>query len=215
MIEIKALTYEKAGHLEERLTLNIPNCSPLFADFTAATWNKRKAAGKKQGLIRACKPAPGIRIVDATAGWGRDAAILSSFGAKVLMLERHPWMAILLRDALKHRSDQDKTLMDLDFLEVDAKTYLKELQPCQYPDVIYIDPMHPERSKAALVKKDMQALQKLIGADEDALELIQCALTRAKQRVVVKWPQKRKPLLPPSLSFDGKTIRFDVYIPKP
>jgi 16S rRNA (guanine1516-N2)-methyltransferase len=197
--------------LQGRLTLDLPNFLPLFADFTASSWDKRKAAGKKQGLIRACKPAAGLYIVDATAGWGRDAAVLSRFGAKVLMLERHPVMAALLQDALMHRSETDKNLMDLHFLEVDAKYYLNDLKPPQYPDVIYIDPMHPERSKAALVKKDMQALQKLIGTDEDALELIQCAMTRAKQRVVVKWPHHLKPLLSPSFSIDGKTIRFDVY----
>ena len=77
--------------------------------------------------------------------------------------------------------------------------------------MIYIDPMHPLRQKSALVKKDMQALQQLIGADEDAYELIQLAIARARQRVVVKWPQHLQPLLPPTLNICGKTVRFDVY----
>lgn len=198
----------------EKLALKLPPFSLLSSDFTASTWNKRKNEGKKQGIIRACKPAPGIKIIDATAGWGRDAAILASFGADVLMLERHPIMAALLEDALLHREESDRQKMNLLLAETDAYTYLNHLRLEEFPDVIYIDPMHPERNKSALVKKDMQALQQIIGADIDAFELIQLAISRVKQRVVVKWPQKLKPLLPANFSIEGKTIRFDIYNPK-
>lgn len=199
---------------EERLTLKIANFSLLYADFSSASWNKRKSEGKKQGLVRACKPAQGIKIIDTTAGWGRDAAILASFGAEVLMLERHPVMAALLVDALNHRDATDQQQMQLSLKETDAYSYLSQLNEEDYPDIIYIDPMHPERNKSALVKKDMQVLQQMIGADKDALELIQLAVTRVKQRVVVKWPQKAKSLMPASFSLEGKTVRFDIYIPK-
>ena len=196
---------------DERLTLKIQNFSLLFPDFHAAAWNKRKQEGKKQGLVKACKPAPGLKIIDATAGWGRDAAVLSSFGAEVLMLERHPVMAALLADALLHRDQKDQQQMRLSVHAGDAYSFLKALEEKEYPDVIYIDPMHPERGKSALVKKDMQALQQMIGADEDALALIQLAVTRTKQKVVVKWPQKIPALLPANASIEGKTVRFDVY----
>lgn len=198
---------------EERLALKIQNFSLLSPEFDAALWNKRRQEGKKQGLVRACKPAPGVKIIDATAGWGRDAAVLASFGARVLMLERHPVMAALLADALRYRKEPGKHLMHLSLQAGDAYSFLNALQEKEYPDVIYIDPMHPERSKSALVKKDMQALQQMIGADEDALELIQLAIRRVKQRVVVKWPQKSNPLLPANASIEGKTVRFDIYIP--
>ncbi|MBA2650267.1 MAG: class I SAM-dependent methyltransferase [Legionella sp.] len=197
---------------KDKLTLNIPGFLPLYADFHAQTWYHRRTAGKKQGLVKACKPAKGLKIIDATAGWGRDAAILSSLGAQVLMLERHPVMSLLLQDALLHQSQDDKKNLPLSCLAVDAVSYFKTLPSSQFPDVIYIDPMHPQRTKSALVKKDMQALQQLIGADKDALELIQCALNCAQQRVVVKWPQKLRPLLAPSMSIEGKTIRFDIYL---
>lgn len=199
------------GH---QLALKMPGFSLLFADFTASTWSKRKSEGKKQGLIRACKPVSGMKIVDATAGWGRDAAILASFGADVLMLERHPVMHALLADALLHRDEQDMKRMQLSLKETDAYSYLIDLSKEDYPDVIYIDPMHPDRTKSALVKKDMQALQQMIGADQDALQLIQLAITRVKQRVVVKWPQKVKSLVQANGSVEGKTIRFDIYLPK-
>ncbi|QMT59907.1 class I SAM-dependent methyltransferase [Legionella sp. PC997] len=196
---------------EDKLSLKMPGFSPIFAEFSAEFWNKRKSEGKKQGLVRACKPSPGLTVLDATAGWGRDAAILASFGAEVIMLERHPVMAALLSDALARQTKLDQQQLHLMLHSENAHTYLSSLAPNHYPDIIYIDPMHPERSKSALVKKEMQALQQIIGVDKDALELIQLAITRSKQKVVVKWPQKAKPLLPADASIEGKTVRFDIY----
>lgn len=195
----------------DRLALKIPNFSLLYPEFQASFWNKRKQDGKKQGLVRACKPCPGLKIIDATAGWGRDAAVLASFGAEVLMLERHPVMAALLADALTHQTQTAQ--LPLSLHAGDSYSFLNNLAEQDYPDVIYIDPMHPERNKSALVKKDMQALQQMIGADEDAAQLIEIAIQRVRQRVVVKWPQKAKPLLPVNAAIEGKTVRFDIYSP--
>lgn len=192
----------------EKLCLKLAEFSLLAPDFSAAAWMKRKLQGKKQGIVKACKPHAGIQIIDATAGWGRDSAVLASFGAHVLMLERNPIMAALLEDALRRRPEQ---LLNLSLEQIDACSYFESLSVNEYPDVIYIDPMHPSRTKSALVKKDLQALQQLIGPDDDALELLSCAINHCKQRVVVKWPQKKQALLKPDLSVEGKTVRFDVY----
>ena len=193
----------------DKLVLLSNGFSPLFVDFSSQFLQKRRDAGKKQGLVRACKPARGVRILDATAGWGRDAAVLASLGADVLMLERQPVMAALIADALSHL---DSKAISLALLHTDAKCYLQTLSVDHYPDVIYIDPMHPDRQKSALVKKDMQVLQGLFGADDDAQELIQLAIERVNDRVVVKWPQRLPPLMQPDLSIGGKTVRFDVYL---
>ena len=200
----------------DKLVLLVEHFSPLLVDFSSSLWQKRRDAGKKQGLVRACKPKKGVRILDATAGWGRDAVVLASFGAEVLMLERQPVIAALLADGLGRLAHQSTStsIMALSLLTIDAKDYLQTLLPVDYPDVIYIDPMHPLRQKSALVKKDMQALQQLIGADSDVHELLQLAIPRARQRVVVKWPQRLAPLLPPNQSINGKTVRFDVYTPR-
>ncbi|MDI1351327.1 MAG: class I SAM-dependent methyltransferase [bacterium] len=198
----------------EKVSLKLPGFSLLYADFDWFFWQKRKNEGKKQGIVRACKPNKEVKIIDATAGWGRDAAVLASFGADVLMLERNPVMASLLADALVRQSESDKQHMKLSLHHGDAYSYLNRLEQDEYPDIIYIDPMHPERSKAALVKKDMQALQQMIGVDADALQLIELAITRVKKRVIVKWPQKVKALLPSSDGIAGKTVRFDFYLPK-
>lgn len=195
----------------DRLVLKINAFTPLYADFSYSTWQKRRDAGKKQGLVRACKPTKRMRIIDTTAGWGRDAAVLASFGAEVIMLERQPIIATLLADALMRRDDLSKERLKLTIHNIDAFDYLRTLSTNDYPDVIYIDPMHPERRKSALVKKDMQALQQLIGADDDALGLLEFAKTKVRSKVVVKWPQHLPPLLVPTSSIDGKTVRFDVY----
>jgi len=186
---------------------------PMQASFHREDWQKRRAEGKKQGLVRACKPAPGLRIIDATAGWGRDAAVLASFGAEVLMLERNPVMAALLEDALNRRDEASKKALHLSLLHTDALSWLQSLPADAYPDVIYLDPMHPTRQKSALVKKDLQALQQMIGANDDVLQLIQVAQQRVLKKVVVKWPQNTTAVLKPCSSIEGKTVRFDLYFP--
>ncbi|WED42277.1 class I SAM-dependent methyltransferase [Legionella cardiaca] len=198
----------------DRLVLKIDDFTPLYADFTLSTWQKRRDAGKKQGLVRACKPTQGIRIVDATAGWGRDAAVLASFGAEVIMLERQPILATLLADALSCRDEHSKKLMNLKLYLIDSYDFLQNLLPSEYPDVIYIDPMHPERQKSALVKKDMQVLQQLIARDDKVLDLLTLAKTKVQRRVVVKWPQSLSALLNPDTTIPGKTVRFDIYFPE-
>ena len=204
--------YPRLNVTAEKLELLAEDFRPLFVDFNSLVVQKRRDAGKKQGLVRACKPVNGMRIIDATAGWGRDAAILAGFGADVLMLERQPVMAALLADGLS-RLTSDSTL-HLSLVHADAHLYLQSLADRDYPDVIYIDPMHPERQKSALVKKDMQVLQRMIGADDDVCALIQLAIIRAHHRVVVKWPQRLPALLRPDSCIDGKTVRFDIYVSK-
>lgn len=194
-----------------KLVLKKRGFLPLFADFSFSHWKRRHHEGKKQGVIRACKPKPGLRFIDATAGWGRDAALLASFGAEVLMLEKNPIVAALLADALLQQDAESKTKLQLSLLPVNACDYLENLKPSDYPDIIYIDPMHPERSKSALVKKDMQVLQTLVGSQKDALELIQVAISRVKDKVVVKWPENAPALLPTPHAIHGRTVRFDLY----
>jgi 16S rRNA (guanine1516-N2)-methyltransferase len=195
----------------DKLVLLAANFSPLFVDFSPSAWRSRREAGKTQGLVRACKPQKGLRILDATAGWGNDAAILASFGADVLMIERQPVIAALLEDGLRRMRLEPSAALALSLVKQDTKEYLKQLTPEDYPDVIYIDPMHPVRKKSALVKKEMQVLQQAIGADDDASDLLALALTRVRHKVVVKWPQRLACLGKPNQSFGGKTVRFDVY----
>lgn len=193
----------------DKLVLLLKGCAPLYADFNSLALSRRREGGRALGLIRACKPVAGMKLLDATAGWGRDAALLAGFGAEVQMLERQSVMQALLTNALARISDHK---LKLSLIATDATLYLQQLSPENYPDVIYIDPMHPARQKSALVKKDMQVLQQLIGADEDAEALLRAAIRCARLRVVVKWPQRLPPLMPTNHSIQGKTVRFDVFL---
>ena len=61
----------------------------------------------------------------------------------------------------------------------------------------------------------MRQLSGIVGADEDADELMRIALATARQRVVLKWPLRAAPLLAapkPSHEFAGKTVRYEVFV---
>ena len=94
----------------------------------------------------------------------------------------------------------------------DAISELNALQA--KPDVVYLDPMYPpRRKKSALAKKEMQVLRTLVGDDPDAKQLFEVARKIATERVVVKRPVYAEPIVAkPSMSYESKLVRFDVYL---
>ena len=125
----------------------------LGMDWNESKWIKRAQGALGQDpLIRAClvkKNSP--CILDLTAGWGKDAMLLARAGARVILLEKHPVMAALLLDA--HLRLVDEALKSrMTIYWVDAHDYLTSLSETDYPDVIYVDPMHPERQKKHWLK---------------------------------------------------------------
>ena len=195
---------------DEHLYLKMSGFSPVCVDLSWQQWKHRRQEGKKQALIRAGKIKPGMKVLDCTAGWGRDAAIMAAFGAEVTMLERHPVICALLKDALSRQTETDKKHLKLKLIESDAYEYLMTLTPDAFPDLIYIDPMHPERQKAAKVKKEMQMLQALIPPADDLLSLLQLAKQKSA-RLLLKWPKTGEIPLPASSSICIKTIRYLLY----
>lgn len=188
-------------------------------DFAGGAVGYRFRRGGERGhpLVRAA----GIRkghvpsIVDATAGLGRDAFLLASVGATVTLLERSAEVHALLKDALARAATESPELAEvvarMTLIHGDARNRLPELKP----DVVIVDPMHPPRRNTALVKQEMRQLSAIVGADEDADELMKVALAAACERVVLKWPLRAAPLLDapkPSHQFAGKTVRYEVFI---
>jgi len=97
----------------------------------------------------------------------------------------------------------------------DALSYIRLIDDDNKPDVIYLDPMYPEKKKSASVKKNMQLLQKLLGHDLDTGEVLNAALTKATKRVVVKRPKGAAVLnasRQPTLAYESKGTRYDTYI---
>jgi len=189
----------------------------LRIDFTSGAVAHRRqfGGGRGQALPRAVGMKSGKTpdIVDATAGLGRDAFLLASLGARVTLIERSPRMHALLANALARAIDSEvgEIVSRMTLLFGDAKVLLPTLSP----DVILIDPMHPERKKSALVKKEMRLIRQIVGVDSDAAELMNVALDCARKRVVLKWPQKADPLagVPvPSHQITGKSTRYDVFM---
>ncbi len=199
---------------------------PVRVDFTAGAVDhrRRQGGGKGQMIAKAVGLGSGIhpRVLDATAGLGKDAFVLASLGCEVRMLERSPIVHALLSDGLRRAHlhaaetcDEDlaRILQRLSLVAGDARGYLESLAQASAPQVIYLDPMFPERDKSAEVKKDMRAFHTLVGRDEDADELLALALVHARNRVVVK-RSRRAPFLAgraPGYQLEGKSSRFDIY----
>lgn len=198
-----------------RLELRLPDSrfKPIYVDFLGANWSHRlKQIGRDNELIA---KAVGIKksfrptIVDATAGLGGDALVLTALGCRVTMIERSPIIAALLRDGLERAKFEQ-----LELLEGDTKQILPNLAKRQSIDVVYLDPMFPIRTKSALVKKEMRVLKEIVGEDPDSSELLNIALPLVQKRVVVKRPLHAATLtsLQPNITYKGKATRFDVYL---
>ena len=177
----------------------------------------RFGGGRGQALPRAAGFDRGRtpRVVDATAGLGRDAFLLASLGAEIVLIERSPEIAQLLRDGLERARAAEPAYAEIvermRLIEGDARQLLGGL----HPEVVLVDPMHPARGNSALVKQEMRLLRDVVGADADAAELITAALDAASSRVVVKWPARAplpEGLPPPSHSILGKSTRYDVFM---
>lgn len=192
----------------------------LHVDFNSEklTYRRLHGGGKGQGIAKAIgikRYDLPLKVIDATAGLGTDAFILASLGCNVIMYERNKEVANALQEGLSNAALNPNTksiVARMQLIINDARISLANLEH-DLPDVIYLDPMFPKRKNSALVKKDMQYLQKIVGSDLDAEELLQLALQKAKKRVVVK----RSKLAPnlgstkPDLQLTGSSSRFDIY----
>jgi 16S rRNA (guanine1516-N2)-methyltransferase len=207
-------------YIDSKLTLaslNHPKMAPLWVDFVEGKNNHRRqfGGGKNQSIAKAVgiQAARKPIVLDATAGLGADAFVLASLGCQVTMHERNPWVYELLLDALvRLQNSTDTDLLAIaQRLKLSSRCSLSTLM--ESADVVYLDPMFPERKKSALVKKEMQIFHELVGADTDSDELLPLAIDTAKYRVVVKRPKLAPPLADqePSYSLKGKSGRFDIY----
>ncbi|MBL8749878.1 MAG: class I SAM-dependent methyltransferase [Planctomycetes bacterium] len=151
------------------------------------------------------------RVVDATAGLGRDALLLAHLGCEVTAIERIPAFVMLLRAAVQG-TPLERALRTV---RSDAIDWLRTEGSTLGPDVVYLDPMFADEGRAQ-VKKDMQACRALAGPAADVEELFAAAREVAHERVVVKRHPDSAPLATsPSFVVEGERIRFDVYLRSP
>lgn len=195
---------------------------PLYADFVSGrlSYRRRFGGGRRQPLAKAIglKGNANPSVLDATAGLGRDAFVLAALGCTVQLVERSPVIAALLSDGLaRAAADPDIGSWVKERLRLsvaDSRAWLTTLSEDQRPAVIYLDPMYPQRTKTALVKKEMRMLRRIVGEDQDAPALLASALRYARQRVVIKRPRLAPALagLQPAMSIFARDTRFDVYL---
>ena len=188
----------------------------VAVQFDSAAMQYRRKGGQNEMLGRAVglkvdrKPL----IWDATGGLGRDAFVLADLGCEVTLCERVPVLAWLLDQAVQAAAvsgvDQVRAAAErMSVLAADSKT-----QRAAAGTVIYLDPMFPERKKAAAVKKEAAMLQHLADPVDDCETLWQWAWDQPVERIVVKRPL-RAPILGqtrPAHTLKGKSVRFDVFI---
>jgi len=138
-------------------------------------------------------------------------------GLNVHIFERHPAVYCLLADGLARallHPDTAETASRLTLHHVDAAEYMPRLAAeIGRPQVVYLDPMYPERRKSAAVKKEMAFFHELVGTAQNDAALLDAALATATARVVVKRPRLGDFLCgrKPDYQYTGKSTRFDVY----
>ncbi|RKZ80387.1 MAG: 16S rRNA methyltransferase [Gammaproteobacteria bacterium] len=207
---------------EQCIEIRAPDLgNPIFIDFvTGKNAHRRQfGGGRGQPLAKAIGLKKGATptIIDATAGFGRDAFVLANLGCQITLIERNPLIATLIKDALI-RAEDDHDISDvikrMSLMNTNAIDYLSNLKDKHRPDIVYIDPMYPSRDKSALVKKDMRLLHQLAGPDTDSEQLLTTARKTALKRVIVKRP-KSAPFVggqEPDTSIESKNTRYDIYL---
>ena len=139
----------------------------LVCDFTGGAVGHRLkfGGGRGQALPKAAGFTKGRTpsVIDATAGFGRDAFLLASLGAEVTLIERSVDVHAMLEEGLERARCAGGQVADIvarmTLLFGDAKELLAGLSA----DVVVVDPMHPPRKTKALVKKEMRVLRQFVG----------------------------------------------------
>ena len=195
---------------------------PVAAEFGGTAMRHRRRSGHNELLGRAVGVGkkPQLRVLDATAGLGRDSFVLADLGCDVILCERNPVIAEILRagmDTAVAVSDRwlDDVMGRMQLCPGDARDMPGSR--LRGVDVIYLDPMFPPRDKSAAVKKEMALFQLLLdkaAGGQDANELLLWALQQDVARVVVKRPPRAPNLAQrqPSHCISGKAVRYDVYV---
>jgi len=161
------------------------------------------------------------RVLDGTGGLGQDARLLAAIGHEVLVTERSPVLHALLADGLRRAEEDPATAQLLGGRlrlwpePADVREVLDALaaQGETAPDAAYLDPMFPPRRKAtALARKSVRMIRDVVGADEDAAEVLADVRARVR-RVVVKRPPDAEPVAGDAVrTIETKMARYDVYV---
>ena len=188
-----------------------PHGNKFLIDFEGDRKNyfKKKSTIKKEIIGRALGAGRlGIKVLDLSAGLAIDAVFLSQLGFEVTAVERNPLIFL----ALQHAQAASENKLQINFQFGRAQDFL--VSSSETFDLIYFDPMFPEKIKSALPRQEMVFFRSLVGQDSDADQVLQLALRKPNvKRVVVKRPIKAPILFrKPMSQIEGKLIRFYIYL---
>ena len=152
--------------------------------------------------------------VDCTAGLGEDSFIIAAAGFRVILCEYNPLICALLRDALERAKRDPGTAETAGRMELREGNSVETLAALtERPDVIYLDPMFPEKQKSGISTKKLQLFKTLEAPCGDEAELMEAAVRACPRRIVVKRPVKG-PFLAgkkPGHAISCRNIRYDCY----
>lgn len=200
------------------------DCMELRPDFAEMLPRIKQGALQREMLVKAArvKGVEAPRAVDATAGLGEDSLLLAAAGFTVTLCEADPVIAALLEDALARASAHEvlgPIVERMHLVAGDSRIALERAGASTgaQPDVVYLDPMFPGRTKSAAVKKKFQLIHGLERPTEplDEESLLQAALAAHPRKVVIKRPVKGPYLagVKPSHAIAGKAVRYDCIVP--
>ncbi|RKG32108.1 class I SAM-dependent methyltransferase [Acinetobacter tianfuensis] len=202
------------------------NGMKMQPDWKAEAGRLKRASLKSEMIARACNLGEKPNLIDATAGLGHDSLLMAHLGAHVTLVERHPILFTLLEDT-RQRALNDAFLHGaasrIQLVFSDSADYLQTQADAQrFYDVVYLDPMFPQRDqnqqavkKQAQVKKQMQLLHLLLPEDGemDLGDNLLALAQKIAKRVVVKRPRLAVFLADaaPNHQWQGDACRFDAY----
>ena len=191
----------------------------LAGDYSEMQRRLKSANLRSELLVKAAglKNVEHPRVLDATAGLGEDSLLLAAAGCEVDLYEYNPVIAALLENTLErasHEASLSGIVCHMHLHKADSIKAMGELK--EVPDVIYLDPMFPERNKSGLIGKKFQILQKLEAPCMDADKLLGAALRLKPKKIVIKRPLKGENLagIKPAYSLKGKAVRYDCILPR-
>ena len=174
---------------------------------------------RRQPLVKAIGfTGQPLSVLDITAGWAQEAFLMSQLGCIVTAVESNLFVFYFVQESLnsqgqisvKNRGES----MKFNFILDNSLNYLNNLKDKHCPDVIFMDPMFGT-GKKSLSKKSLRILRELVGETKEQKALFDLALTKAKQRIVVKRHRLESPLHNNILcTFKGRSVCYDVFAPK-
>ncbi len=205
----KDSNYQLQLHQDRLAVYQLVDKHYVFVDFNSKQLNYRSQSHLNAELVVKAvlgKSKQPLKIMDCTAGFGKDAYILSLTGCEIIAYEANSLMYALLKDGLNRSSIDNIHLQNMNALE--------HIKSCSC-DVIYLDPMYPDNKKSAKNNKNMTFLQQFVGhQQQSALELFNQALQSDVKKIVLKRPIKAEFITntKPTSQIIGKAARFDVYV---